>query len=235
VTDQEREDSSYSPLRRDDPKFASTRIVVFQYLAVAVLLYLISGFWELQVRNPEFYSEQADRNRIKALPVPAPRGKILDRDGRVIVDNHSSFSLILSRENLRLEHVSQIADGLQLDSAELLTRLKRFSSRPRYEPITIKEELTGGELAFVEAHRGAEGYPEMELIHAQRRLYPREGLAAHVIGYAGEVSDAELNTAEFAKYNLGETVGKAGVERQYNEILTGIDGQRQVVVDNRGS
>ena len=235
MTDQEREDSSYSPLRRDDPKFASTRIVVFQYLAVAVLLYLISGFWELQVRNPEFYSEQADRNRIKALPVPAPRGKILDRDGRVIVDNHSSFSLILSRENLRLEHIGQIADGLQLDSTELLTRLKRFSSRPRYEPITIKEELTGGELAFVEAHRGAEGYPEMELIHAQRRLYPREGLAAHVIGYAGEVSDAELNTAEFAKYNLGETVGKAGVERQYNEILTGIDGQRQVVVDNRGS
>ncbi|RPI18514.1 MAG: penicillin-binding protein 2 [Acidobacteriales bacterium] len=202
---------------------------------VAVFLYLVAGFWELQVRNPEFYSEQADRNRIKALPIPAPRGKILDRDGRVIVDNHSSFSLILSRENLKQGHIGQVAEGLRIDYEELTAQLKRFASRPRYQPIIIKEELTGGEVAFVEAHRGVEGFPEMELIHAQRRLYPRNGVAAHVIGYTGEVSEAELNTADFARYNQGDVIGKAGVERQYNEILTGVDGQRQVLVDSRGS
>ena len=98
--------------------------------------------------------------------------------------------------------------------------------------MVIKEELTPGDLAFVEAHR--DFFPEMELIHAQRRLYPRNGLAAHVIGYAGEVSEAELNTAEFAKYNPGDVIGKFGIERQYNEMLMGVDGQRQVVVDNRG-
>ncbi len=216
-------------------KFATGRIALFQYLAVGVFLYLIAGFWDLQVRNPAFYSEQADRNRIKALPIPAPRGKILDREGRVIVDNHSSFSLILSRENLRPTEVSQIADGLHLDYQEVMSRLKRFSSRSRYQPVILKEELTQGELAFVEAHRGAEGFPEMELIHAQRRLYPRSGVAAHVIGYVGEVSEAELNTAEFARYNQGDIIGKAGVERRYNEILTGIDGQRQVLVDSAGS
>ncbi len=75
----------------------------------------------------------------------------------------------------------------------------------------------------------------MELIHAQRRLYPRNGVAAHVIGYIGEVSEAELNTADFARYNQGDVIGKAGIERQYNEILTGVDGQRQVLVDSRGS
>ncbi len=224
----------YSPLRRDDVKFATGRITLFQYLMLGVFLYLISGFWALQVRNPEYYSEQAERNRIKALPIPAPRGKILDRDGRVIVDNHSSFSLMLLRENLKQEEVRPVADGLGLDYGELASRLRRFSSQPRYRPITVKEELTQGDLAFVEAHRGDAGFPEMELIHAQRRLYPRNGLAAHVIGYVGEVSEGELNTLEFVKYNQGDLIGKAGVERQYNGTLTGIDGQRQVVVDNMG-
>jgi len=231
----ERPETPKGPLRRDDIKFATGRIALFQYVIVAVFLFLISGFWDLQVRNPEFYSEQAERNRIKALPIPAPRGKILDRDGRVMVDNHSSFSLMLLRENLKLAEVRPVADGLGLPYDEVLSRLKRFSTQPRYRPVTIKEELSRGDLAFIEAHRGAAGFPEMELIHTQRRLYPRNGLGSHVIGYVGEVSEPELNTAEFARYNQGDLIGKAGVERQYNEILTGVDGQRQVLVDNRGN
>ncbi len=85
----------------------------------------------------------------------APRGKILDRDGRVIVDNHSSFSLFLSRENLKMEHLQPIAEGLNLDYDDLVARVRRFQSRgaPQYEPILIKEELTPGELAFVESHK----------------------------------------------------------------------------------
>jgi penicillin-binding protein 2 len=131
--------------------------------------------------------------------------------------------------------VSQIAEGLHIDHDELSTRLRRLGSRSRYQQIIMKDELTRGELAFVEARRGVRGFPEMELIHAQRRLYPRSSIAAHVIGYVGEVSESELNTAEFARYNQGDTIGKAGVERQYNDTLTGTDGQRQVVVDNLGS
>ena len=230
----ERDNSPIGFLRRDDTRFAAGRIIAFQYLAAAIFLYLISGFWDLQVRNPEFYSERAERNRIKALPIPAPRGRILDRDGRVIVDNQSSFSLILSRENLRPEHLAEMTQGLDIDYDELTARLKRFASRPRYQPIMIKDELTRGELAFVEAHRGDAGFPELELIPVERRLYPRTTIAANMIGYTGEVSEKELNTAEFAKYNQGDVIGKTGVERQYNEILTGTDGQRQVVVDNLG-
>lgn len=221
-------------LLRDDPKFAAGKIAIFQYFTVAVFLFLISGFWDLQVQSSEVYTEAADKNRIKALPILAPRGKILDRDGRVIVDNHSTFSLILSRENLRPEHVKPISDGLNINYDDLSDRLRRFRRRPTYEPIVIKEQLTPGELSFVWAHKDPETFPEMEVIHAQRRLYPKDGLAAHVIGYVGEVSENELNSAEFIKYEQGDVVGKQGIERQYNDMLTGVDGERQVVVDNRG-
>jgi penicillin-binding protein 2 len=219
---------------RDDTKFAANKVGIFQYVAVAVFLFLVAGFWELQIQNEVVYSEAAERNRIKSIPILAPRGQILDRDGRVIVDNHSSFSLILSRENLKEEHVRPIADGLNLDYSDLMDRLRRFRKRPAYEPIIIKDELNRAELAFVNAHRDSETFPEMELIEAQQRLYPRDGFGGHVIGYVGEVSEPELNTTEFAKYEQGDVIGKYGIERQYNEHLRGIDGKRQVLVDNRG-
>ena len=111
------------PALRDDPKFAAVRIAVFQYTTVAIFLFLISGFWDLQVRNPELYNELAERNRIKSLPIIAPRGKILDRDGRVIVDNHMSWSVILSRETMKPEHLRPIADGLRLDYDDLMAQL----------------------------------------------------------------------------------------------------------------
>ena len=108
------------------------RIAVFQYLTVAIFLFLIAGFWDLQVRNPELYNELAERNRIKSLPIIAPRGKILDRDGRVIVDNHRSWSVILSRESLKPEHLRPIADGLQPGLRRpARCRLKRYQRPAR--------------------------------------------------------------------------------------------------------
>jgi penicillin-binding protein 2 len=219
---------------RDDASFASNKIAAFQYTAVAIFLFLITGFWELQIKSPEIYNERAERNRIKSLPVVAPRGKILDRDGRVIVDNHSSWSLILSRENLHTEHLREIADGLHLDYDDLMQKVARYRKRPKYEPIIIKEELTPADLAFVESHRDPETFPEMETILSQRRLYPQNGVLAHVIGYTGEISESELDEPDFAKYNQGQIIGKTGIEKEYNDILMGVDGERQSVVDNRG-
>ncbi len=226
-----------SQLLRDDSKFASGKIAFFQYLMVGIFLFLITGFWDLQVRNPEVYQERAMRNSIKSIPVLAPRGKILDRDGRVIVDNHSSFSLFLSRENLKMEHLRPIAEGLNLDYDSLVARVRRFQSRgaPTYQPIPIKEELTPAELSFVESHKDADTFPELEVIHVQHRLYPRSGFAAHVIGYVGEVSESELDTPEFARFHQGDIIGKEGLEREYNDILTGTDGQRRVEVDSFGN
>lgn len=222
------------PLLRDDPSFASAKMAIFQYCSVAIFFILISGFWQLQVQQEEAYSEQAERNSVKSLPILAPRGKILDRDGRIIVDNHSSWTLILSRESLKPEHLPGIAEGLQLDLADINLRLARYRGRPKFEPLILKEELTPADLAFVEAHRDPSFYPEMELIGAQRRLYPQNGMAAHVIGYTGEVSDSELDSPEYVNELPGNVIGKFGLERRYNDSLRGIDGQRQVKVDNLG-
>ena len=220
------------PRLRDDTRFAAPKIAIFQYTAVAIFLFLISGFWKLQVQNPEFYDERAQQNSIKSVPILAPRGRILDRDGRVIVDNHSSFSLILARESVKEEHLRPIAQGLDLDYKDLAARVRRFRSQPKYVPIVIKEELSPSDLAFVDSHH--EFFPELVLIQAQRRLYPQNGMLSQVIGYTGEISEDELDSPEFAKYDAGDVIGKFGIEREYNDTLMGVDGQRQVVVDNRG-
>ncbi len=222
-----------SRLLRDDTRFALGRIAAFQYATVAVFLFLLGGFWILQVRDHEVNSELAERNRIKTVPLVAPRGKILDRDGRVIVDNRPSFRAMLSRENLNKDHFAAIAQGLHLDLAELQSRVRRYDSRPKYIAVPIKTELTRGEMAFVESHADAQTFPELEVMEENSaRLYPQNGLAAHVLGYVGEVTDPELDSPEFAKYAQGEIVGQSGLERQYNDILMGVDGQERVVVDN---
>ncbi len=224
---------SATRLLRDDSKFAAGKIAVFQYLSVGIFIFLLASFWDLQVHNPELYQVRAEQNSIKAIPVLAPRGKILDRDGRIIVDNHSSFSLLLSREVLKMEHLRPIAEGLSMDYDSLVARVRRFQG-PNYVPIIIKEELTPAELAFVESHKDAGTFPELEVIRAQRRLYPKDGTAAHVIGFVGEVSEADLNSSEFARFHQGDVIGKDGIERQYNDTLMGVDGQRRVEVDNLG-
>jgi penicillin-binding protein 2 len=144
--------SEKHPLR-DDVRRAAGKIAVFQYSSVAIFLFLISGFWRLQVQNPQIYDERAQAQSIKSVPILAPRGRILDRDGRVIVDNHSSFTLILARELLKDEHLKPIAEGLNLDYDDLLDKVARYASRPKYEPIVLKEELSPAELAFVDSHR----------------------------------------------------------------------------------
>jgi len=138
-------------LARDETGFAAARMAGFQYTAVAIFLFLISGFWQLYRSS----SERAERNRVKVVPVGAPRGKILDRDGRVIVDNRPSWSVILSRENLKPEHLHEIADGLHLDYDDLKSNVARFLRRSKYEPIIIKQNLSIAELAFVVSHRDA--------------------------------------------------------------------------------
>lgn len=218
-------------LSREDPKRASGKIAVFQYLTVAVFVFLMSGFWKLQVQNPDVYSEAAEHNRIKSTPVLAPRGKILDRDGRVIVDNKASYSLLLNREQIKPEHLPAIADALQLDYGDLAGKIRRMGNRPQ---IIIKDQLTRDDIAWVESHQDASAYPEMQIIRAWRRQYPQDGFAAHVIGYVGEINESELDSPQFIDYHQGDVIGKDGLERQYDQTLRGVDGQQRVLVDNMG-
>ncbi len=203
-----------------------------RYTGFAIFLLLLARFWQLQIQNPQFYDELAQANSIKFVPIPAPRGRILDRDGRVLADNHASFQLILARPTLREDHLRTIAHGLDLDYTDLAARIGHFKSEPEYVPVVIKDELTAADLAFLDSHR--ELLAELVLMPAQRRRYPQNGTLSHVIGYTGEISDGELDTLTFAKYDPRDLIGKSGIERQYNDTLMGVEGQRQLLVDSRG-
>jgi penicillin-binding protein 2 len=217
-------------------KSGDVQIAVFQYLTAIVFLWLIAGFWQLQVQSPEVYEARAERNRIKSLPLLAPRGKLLDRDGRILVDNSPSYKVLLSRSRaaVRPDHLAVIAEGLNIPYASLRAKLDRLANTnaPEYQAVIVKEYLTPQEVAFVDANRSA--FPELELIRSQKRLYPRKGMASHVIGYVGEISDEELDREQFMFFEPGAEIGKAGIERGYNDVLSGVDGSRQVVVDSLG-
>ena len=227
----EREEISSEELLRDGTKTATGKIVVFQYLVVAVFIFLLAGFWALQVQNPDFYSQAAERNRVKSTPILAPRGKILDRDGRVIVDNKASYSLLLNRDQLKWEHLPAIADALHIEYNDLADKIRRMSTRPQ---IVVKDELSRDDMAWVESHRDAATFPEMEVIKSWRRLYPQDGYAAHAIGYVGEISESELDLPQFIDYRQGDLIGKDGIEREYDSKLRGVDGERRVLVDSMG-
>ena len=225
-------DDAPVPGRHHHLLVVGAKIAVFQYGTLGVFLFLISGFWRLQIQNPRFFDELAQENSIKSVPILAPRGRILDREGRVIVENRSSFTLVLPRESLKKEDLPLIAQGLDLDYKDLLARVEHPQSQPKYVPIVIKEDLSPADLAFVDSHRVF--FPELTLIPAYRRVYPQSGMLAHVVGYIGEISEDELDLADFAKYDPGKVIGKFGLEREYNDRLMGVDGQRQALVDNRG-
>src|SRR5437762_5137369 len=217
-----------------DEKLSPVRLTAVQYVILAIFLLLAYGLWERQVSQSEYYSAAAEENRVRNVPILAPRGKILDRNGREIVKNYRSLTALLLRDSSRnlAADSDLIAQGLNLDPKEVREKIRRFSSMPQYQPIYLKEDITPDEEAFIEAHRTE--LPELDTIMAYRRLYPLKGFMAHLIGYVGEVSEDMLNQPGFELYDPGDVVGKSGVELQYNSILMGKNGSRQVVVNSHG-
>jgi len=217
-----------------DEKVSGSRLTAVQYIILVVFLVLAYGLWRLQVVQSEFYAAMAEKNKTREVPILAPRGKILDREGRVIVDNYPSFTALLLRDSTRdlSGDADLIAQGLHLDPKEVKDRLRKFAGTPQYQPIYLKEDITPDELAFIESHHNE--LPELDTIMAHRRLYPRNGFMAHLVGYVGEVSEQMLNQARWELYNPGDVVGKSGVELQYNQVLMGKNGSRQVLVNSKG-
>ncbi len=218
---------------RDD-KVSPFRLTAAQYIILGIFLVLAYGLWKLQVMESGYYASAAEKNRIRNVPILAPRGKILDREGRTIVDNYPSFSALLLRDSSRDLNADAdlIAEGLHLDPDEVRARIRHFAAIPQYQPIFLKEDITPDELAFIDAHRNE--LPELDTIMAHRRLYPRNGFMAHLIGYVGEVTEDMLNQPQFELYNPGDVVGVSGVERQYNTVLMGTNGARRALVNSHG-
>jgi penicillin-binding protein 2 len=217
-----------------DEKVSSIRLTAVQYIILVIFMILAYGLWRLQVMQSDFYAQLAEKNRIRNVPILAPRGKILDREGRTIVDNYPSFSALLLRDSSRdlNADAEAIGRGLHMEASEVRERVRKFSSMPQYQPIFLKDDITPDELAFIEAHRNE--LPELDTIMAHRRLYPRNGFMAHLVGYVGEVTETMLNQPQFELYNPGDVVGISGVEKQYNQLLMGQNGSRRALVDSRG-
>jgi penicillin-binding protein 2 len=217
-----------------EEKVSAFRLTAVQYVVLFIFLLLAYGLWRLQVMHSDEYALLAEKNRVRNVPILAPRGKILDREGRIIVDNYPSFSALLLRDSTRdlNADADTIAKGLHLNPEEVRQRIRHFSSMPQYQPIFLKEDITPDELAFIEAHKNE--LPELETIMAHRRLYPRNGFMAHLIGYVGEVTEDMLNQPQFELYSPGDVVGVSGVEKQYNNILMGKNGSRRALVNSHG-
>ncbi len=217
-----------------EEKVSAGKLHATQYIVVLVLAVLATGMWRLQVLGADNYKQLAEANRIRKDPVRAPRGKIFDREGRILVDNYPSVSCYLLREQAKdvQADIPLIARGLNLPIEQIEATLRRYQVEPKYESILLKQDITPDEQAFIEAHRNE--LPELETRDDQRRLYPAGGFAAHLIGYVGEVSEEDLNSSKFDFYEPGDMVGKSGVEETYDSILRGTDGSRDVIVNSHG-
>jgi penicillin-binding protein 2 len=206
-----------------------------QYLVALILAVLLVGLWRLQVLNSESFRSLAEANRIRKVPILAPRGKLFDREGRLLVDNYPSVSCLLLREQIKdLDaDLPLIAQGLHIPIEQIHATLRRYQIVPNYQPIPLKQDITPDEQAFIAAHR--DELPELETLDQQRRLYPSDGFAAHLIGYVGEVSEQMLaNDERYSLYSPGDVVGRSGVEATYDAILRGTDGSRDVIVNSHG-
>lgn len=208
------------------------RIVFFQAVVSAALVLLLLAFWEIQVVNNEQYRQLAEQNRIKALPIPAARGNILDRYGRALARSRITMSAVADTEIADPENLGRIAARLGLDLDLLAERLSDASTYSRSRHFVLKEDLSVAEIAFLQAHRSE--FQEIDLVKGMSRQYPESGVAVHAMGYVGEISKSELNLREFLLNDFGDEIGKSGIERQYNRWLSGEDGSRRFLVNSFG-
>jgi len=218
---------------RNDNRLPQVRLAAASYVIVGMVALLLLGFWKLQVIDSDTYGQMAERNRVRSIPIIAPRGRMLDRDGRVLVDNYPSFSVLLLRDDQdEIEkNLPVIADGLGLSLADIKEQLANTDKLPKFQPIVIKPEATPADVAFIESHR--KDIPVLEMLMVQRRRYLPGGFMAHASGYVGEVSEQQIEASN-GKLRPGDIAGKSGLEREYNDILVGTDGMRRVIVNSVG-
>lgn len=209
------------------------RLSVLQYGAVVLFSVLAMTFWYLQVVQHDRFREMAENNHQRTLPLRAPRGVLFDRDGKVLVENRHSYSISIVREQTKdiNRTIRLLAQVLGLEEASVREIVERHRREPSYRPITIVQDSSLAQVAAVTARRLASELPDIVVQQVPTRQYP-EMLAAHLFGYVGEVSDAQVGGA--ADLKSGDIIGQSGVEKIYNALLKGEDGAKRVVVNSTG-
>src|SRR6266852_4546060 len=222
----------------DDSQNLRLRLRLIQALILVLLSLLGVRLYLIQIINGARYAEIAENQRIRLLPIPAPRGVIFDRNGHLLVDSRPIYTVILSREDTksidRTSLIKPLSDGLNIDPGILRERFDQVRSQPAFESILIKEDAGPADIAWVDAHQLE--YPALRVDQTPQRRYPANGMLAHVLGYVGEVSPEQLKQQEFRDkgFKPGDIIGQDGLEAVYDEYLRGRDGYRKVIVDSRG-
>ena len=217
----------------EERRKANQRLSGLQFVIAVLFSLLAVCFWVLQVVQHAKFEELAENNHQRTLAWRAPRGLVFDRDGRVMVENRHSYSISIVREHTKnLDHtIRTLATVVGLDEAGVRTIVDRHRREPTYRPITIIQDASLAQVAAVVAHRLDSELPDVVVEQVPTRRYP-DMIGAHLFGYVGEVSDAQV--AENDALKSGDIVGQAGVEKVYNALLKGEDGAKRVVVNSVG-
>lgn len=190
-------------------------------------------FFQTQVLKNTAYALQSDANRLRPLPIPAPRGTIYDRHGEIVAENVPGYVLSLlpaSSDSIRarLERIAPLLDLSESQVDALMARRNRNYG----QPLIVASNLTFDQVAALEESRVF--LPGIIIEMQPKRRYPAGEVIGHLVGYVGEVDEADLSRPEFSDYLPGQMIGKTGLERQYETLLAGMPGTRYVEVDARG-
>jgi penicillin-binding protein 2 len=219
---------------QEDRRRITTRLTVLQVACVAVFAALSISFWFLQIVEHARYEEMAANNHQRTLALRAPRGVLYDRNGQVMVENRHSFTISIVREHTKdLDRtIRMLAEIAGLNVEDVRAVVARHRSEPSYRPIVVVDDASLAQVAAITARRLDFELPDVVVEEVPTRQYPSEGIAAHLFGYVGEVSDAMVAADESLK--SGDLVGQAGIEKIYNPMLMGKDGAKVVVVNSLG-
>jgi penicillin-binding protein 2 len=214
------------------------RVASIQAFVFLLLTILGARMYYMQIVKGDYYEKKASDQRMRVIRMPAPRGAIFDRHGKLLVDSRSTYNITLSREPIKkinpMERMEVYADGLGLDRQFLTELLNWIKKQPEFETSIIKKNATMADITWVEAHQLE--YPELRVELQPQRFYPNGTVAAHILGYVGEISIKQLESDQYKDKNFraGDVIGKGGLEQYYDEQLRGREGYRRVVVDSRG-
>jgi len=215
------------------PNDIRRRGIAASVMVSAVLLLLSAGFFRTQVVEHAEYRLQSETNRLREVPLPAPRGVIYDRNGKPIADNVVGYSVsVLAQKEDTLRAVLQRLSGtINITPQQIENAVRRFRRAPA-RPAVILPDATFDVISVLEEHRTQ--FPGLIIQSAPRRFYPDGPVVAPFAGYTGEISESELAKPEFEDYKAGQQVGKQGLERTYEAQLRGREGSQFVEVDARG-
>ena len=210
------------------------RVGILGIVALAVFAVLFFRLWSLQVLSGDTYLAEAQGNQLRTIRIEAPRGTILDRHGRMIVDNVAGTAVKLwvgdLPANRRYAVIKRLAGVLRVSPLALAKEVDERVADP-INPITVKTAVGEDQVAYLYEHQSE--FPGVQIQQTYLRHYPYQSLAAQVLGYVGEVSQGDLDRRP-KLYKPGDKVGKAGVEAKLDEFLRGDAGQAQIRVDSMG-